>query len=103
MPTMMLAQDVRSYRSALGYTVPVLAEVLHVEARLLRDWESGAIPPPEWLRVALQALVDARTQPDDDLLIASGTFASRRRMLELSKLQDLRAAAKSDPPKPHHS
>ena len=99
----MMAQDVRSYRDALGYTVPVLAEVLHVEARLLRDWENGAVPAPEWLRVALHALVDARTQPDDNLLIASGTFASRRRMLELSKLQDLRSAATPAQRKPRRS
>lgn len=88
----MLAQQLRSYRLTLGYTVPVLAEVLHVDARQLRDWENGAIPAPEWLDVAVKALVDARMQPDDDFLIASGTFASRRRMQELSKLQDSLAA-----------
>jgi hypothetical protein len=93
----MLAQELRGYRRTLGYTVPVLAEVLHVDSRLLRDWESGVVPAPDWLDVAIKALVDARTQPDDDLLIANGTFASRRRMLELSKLRDSPAAATPDP------
>jgi len=99
----MLAQELRGYRRTLGYTVPVLAEVLHVDVRLLRDWESGAIPAPEWLDVAVKALIDARSQPDDDLLIANGTFASRRRMLELSRQLDSRAAAVPDPPLPHRS
>ena len=93
----MLAQELRGYRQTLGYTIPVLAEVLHVDARLLRDWESGAIPPPDWLDVAVKALVDARSQPDGDFLIANGTFASRKRMLELSRRPDSRAAAEPDP------
>ncbi len=87
----------------LGYTVQVLAEVLHVDPRLLRDWESGAVPVPEWLEVALRALVDARLQPEAELLIASGTFASRRRMLELSKPKDSRAAGEADPQSQHRS
>jgi hypothetical protein len=97
------ANDLRSQRLRLGYTVPVLAEVLNVDARLLRDWESGAVPVPEWLNVAVGALVDARSQPDENLLIASGTFASRRRMLELSKKLSSRAAATPDPSSPHRS
>lgn len=96
-------QQLRGYRQMLGYTVQVLAEVLHVDGRLLRDWESGAIPVPEWLEVALRALVDARMQPDDDILIASGTFASRRRMTELSKPRDSQPAARSDRSSPHRS
>ncbi len=99
----MNANDLRNQRLSLGYTVPVLAEVLNVEARLLRDWENGAVPVPEWLKVAVGALVDARSQPDDDLLIASGTFASRRRMLELSKKLSSRAAASPDLPSPRRS
>ena len=98
----MHAQELRSYRMSLGYTVPVLAEVLHVEARLLRDWECGAVPAPEWLDVAVKALLDAR-QPDADFLIANGTFASRKRMLELSKQPDSRAAAPPDRPKRRRS
>lgn len=99
----MHAQELRSYRGMLGYTVQVLAEVLHVDARLLRDWECGSIPPPDWLDVAVKALVDARMQPDDDLLIANGTFASRRRMLELSRPQGLRVAEPLDPQSPRRS
>lgn len=99
----MLAQELRSYRRMLGYTIQVLAEVLHVDARLLRDWESGSIPPPDWLDVAVKALVDSRMQPDDDLLIANGTFASRRRMLELSKSPGLRAVEPADPNSPRRS
>lgn len=91
------AHDLRRQRLSLGYTLPVLAEVLNVDARLLRDWETGAVPVPDWLNVAVGALIDARQQPDADLLIASGTFASRRRMLELSKALDSRAAARPDP------
>jgi transcriptional regulator with XRE-family HTH domain len=86
------AHELRRQRLRLGYTVAVLAEVLNVDARLLRDWESGAVPVPEWLNVAVGALVEARTQPDDNLLIASGTFASRRRMQEMSKLLGSRPA-----------
>ena len=99
----MLAQELRSHRLTLGYTVPVLAEVLHVDARLLRDWESGAIPAPAWLDVAVKALIDARTQPDGDLLIANGTFASRKRMLELSKSLDSRVAALPESQTPRRS
>lgn len=99
----MLAQELRSYRNTLGYTIPVLAEVLHVDARLLRDWESGSVPAPDWLDVAVKALVEARLQPDDDLLIANGTFASRRRMLERSKPQGLRAEEAPDPWSPRRS
>ncbi len=97
------AHELRKQRLSLGYTLPVLAEVLNVDARLLRDWETGAVPVPDWLNVAVGALIDARHQPDDDLLIASGTFASRRRMLELSKALSSRAAAPPDPSSPRRS
>ena len=100
----MLADELRGFRMTLCYTVPVLAEVLHVDSRLLRDWESGAVPAPDWLDVAVKALVDARKQPsDDELLIANGTFASRRRMLELSKLRDSLAAEPPETPAQHRS
>lgn len=99
----MEAHDLRRQRLSLGYTVPVLAEVLNVDARLLRDWESGAVPVPDWLKVAVGALIEARSQPDDDLLIASGTFASRRRMLELSKKLSSRAADPPEKTSPHRS
>jgi DNA-binding transcriptional regulator YiaG len=80
--------EVRRQRQALGYSVPLLAELLRVDPRQVRDWETGATPIPDWLTVSMAALVKARhVRQDDDLLTASGTFASRRRTLLRSKVR----------------
>lgn len=85
MPVIMDPQDVRKQRLALGYTVAMLAELLRVEPRLIAEWENGATPVPDWLSLSIQALTKSRAKPQDDLLTASGTFASRRRTLLRSK------------------
>lgn len=89
MPVVMDHNEVRRQRVALGYTVPMLAELLRVDARTVADWENGAQPVPDWLSVSMSALVRSRAnrQPEDDLLTANGTFASRRRTLLRSKVR----------------
>lgn len=61
----MQPHEVRSNRIALGYSVPLFAEVLRVDPRLVREWESGARPVPEWLKVAMSALISRRSGPSD--------------------------------------
>lgn len=78
-------QDIRRQRTELGYTVTMLAELLRVDARLVSEWENGAAPIPDWLSLSMNALMKSRSKPQDDLLIANGTFASRRRTLLRSK------------------
>jgi DNA-binding transcriptional regulator YiaG len=87
MPVIMDPQEIRRQRVALGYTVPMLAELLRVEPRVISEWENGAQPVPDWLNLSMSALTKSRAKPQDDLLIASGTFASRRRTLLRSKLR----------------
>lgn len=57
--------EVRSKRIRLGYSVPLFAEVLRVDPRLVREWESGARPVPDWLKVALAALMTRRDKRSD--------------------------------------
>jgi DNA-binding transcriptional regulator YiaG len=87
MPVNMDPQEVRRQRVALGYSVPMLAELLRVDPRLVSEWENGAREIPDWLSLSMSALTQSRAKPQDDLLIASGTFASRRRTLLRSKLR----------------
>lgn len=60
----MQPDDVRQSRIRLGYSVPLFAEVLRVNPRLVREWESGARPIPDWLQVALSALMTRRGRSD---------------------------------------
>jgi DNA-binding transcriptional regulator YiaG len=60
----MQPDDVRESRIRLGYSVPLFAEVLRVAPRLVREWESGARPVPEWLKIALLALMTRRDRSD---------------------------------------
>ena len=85
MPVTMDPQEIRRQRTELGYSVTMLAELLRVEPRLVSEWENGAAPVPEWLSLSMNALMKSRAKPQDDLLIANGTFASRRRTLLRSK------------------
>ncbi len=85
MPVIMDPQEIRRQRVALGYSVPMLAELLRVDARMIAEWENGARPAPDWLSLSMSALTKSRAKPQDDLLTASGTFASRRRTLLRSK------------------
>jgi predicted transcriptional regulator len=78
-------KEIRRQRVELGYSVTMLAELLRVEPRVVSEWESGAAPVPDWLTLSMNALAKARAKPQDDLLIANGTFASRRRTLLRSK------------------
>jgi DNA-binding transcriptional regulator YiaG len=87
MPVIMDPQEIRRQRVALGYSVPMLAELLRVEARMVSEWENGAAEIPDWLSLSMSALTKSRATPKDDLLIASGTFASRRRTLLRSKVR----------------
>ena len=89
----MNAEEIRDRRTSLGFTLTMLAEVLHVDTRELRDWESGAVSIPDWVTVSMNALTVARAKPDEDLLIASGTFASRRNKLLWSKVREAIAVA----------
>lgn len=85
MPVTMEPQEIRRQRTELGYSVTMLAELLRVEPRLVSEWENGAAPAPEWLSLSMNALMQSRAKSQDDLLIANGTFASRRRTLLRSK------------------
>ena len=85
MPVTMDPQEIRRQRTELGYSVTMLAELLRVEPRLVSEWENGAAPVPEWLSLSMNALMKSRAKSQDDLLIANGTFASRRRTLLRSK------------------
>ncbi len=87
MPVIMNPQDVRKQRVALGYSVTMLAELLRVEPRVIAEWENGATPVPDWLSLSMTALTRSHAKPQEDLLIASGTFASRRRTLLRSKVR----------------
>lgn len=87
MPVSMDSQEIRRQRVALGYSVPMLAELLRVEPRMISEWENGASPIPDWLSLSMNALTNSRAKPQDDLLTASGTFASRRRTLLRSKVR----------------
>lgn len=58
-------QEIRNNRIALGYSIPLFAEVLRVDPRLVREWESGARPVPDWLLVALTALMSRRNNRSD--------------------------------------
>ena len=88
MPVIMDAHEIRKQRVALGYTVPMLAELLRVDARMIAEWENGAQPVPDWLSLSMTALLNSRAnRQDEDLLTASGTFASRRRTLLRSKVR----------------
>ena len=79
------AQDVRRQRVELGYTVPMLAELLRVDPRTVSEWENGAQPVSDWLSLSMTALRKSRAKPQDNLLVDGGTFASRRRTLLRSK------------------
>jgi DNA-binding transcriptional regulator YiaG len=83
--TTMDPQEIRRQRTELGYSVTMLAELLRVEPRLVSEWENGATPVPDWLSLSMNALMKSRSKSQDDLLIANGTFASRRRTLLRSK------------------
>lgn len=98
----MEAYEIRISRLALGYTVPMLAQALGVESRTISEWERGREPIPELMAVAVKALVAGRDK-SDDLLTASGTFASRRRTTEWSKLQDSAAVVPPDQPSSRRS
>ena len=87
MPVIMDPHEIRRLRVALGYSVPMLAELLRVDARMVSEWENGAREVPDWLSLSMSALTKSRATPQDDLLTASGTFASRRRTLLRSKLR----------------
>ena len=87
MPVIMDPQEVRRQRVALGYSVTMLAELLRVEPRLISEWENGGREIPDWLSLSMAALTKSHAKPQDDLLTASGTFASRRRTLMRSKLR----------------
>ena len=87
MPVIMDPKEIRRQRVALGYSVPMLAELLRVEARMVSEWENGAAEIPDWLSLSMSALTKSRSTPQDDLLTASGTFASRRRTLLRSKVR----------------
>lgn len=80
-------QEIRRQRVALGYSVLMLAELLRVDPRMVSEWENGALEAPDWLGVSMNALTKSRATPQDDLLTASGTFASRRRTLQRSKVR----------------
>ena len=80
-------QDIRKQRLALGYSVPMLAEVLRVDPRTVSEWESGAGTIPDWLMKSLHALMESQARREQiDLLESDGTFTSRRRIHLLSKL-----------------
>lgn len=87
MPVIMDPKEIRRQRVALGYSVPMLAELLRVDPRMVSEWENGAAEIPDWLSVSMSALTKSRATSKDDLLIASGTFASRRRTLLRSKVR----------------
>lgn len=80
-------QEIRRQRIALGYSVTMLAELLRVDPRMVAEWENGAAEVPDWLSLSMNALTKSRATPQDDLLTASGTFASRRRTLLRSKVR----------------
>ena len=61
----MQPHEIRSNRMALGYSIPLFAEVLRVDPRLVREWESGARPVPDWLTVAMSALLTRRNSRSD--------------------------------------
>jgi predicted transcriptional regulator len=83
----MKPHDVRKQRLELGYSVPMLAEVLRVEPRTVCEWESGAGTIPDWLMPSLGALMQRQARRDEiDMLESDGTFTSRRRIHLMSKL-----------------
>ena len=84
------AHDVRKQRLALGYSVPMLAEILRVEPRTVSEWESGAGTIPDWLMTSLNALMQTQSRRDElELLESDGTFTSRRRLHMSTKLSGM--------------
>jgi len=50
------AEEVRTWRELLGWTVEEAAARLELEAETLRRWEAGSIAPPAYVKLALQRL-----------------------------------------------
>jgi DNA-binding transcriptional regulator YiaG len=59
----MTPADLRDQRMALGFSVSLLAEILHVEAARLASWEAGQAPidDPDELQFLMRALARAHS------------------------------------------
>jgi len=66
----MTASELRQRRRELGYSVGVLAEVLGVDAAMLKAWECGdeVIPDSAYLEIAFLALTRTRRNAWPSLL-----------------------------------
>jgi len=66
----MTASELRQRRQELGYSVGVLAEVLGVDAAMLKAWECGdeVIPDSAFLDIAFLALIRTRRSEWPSLL-----------------------------------
>ena len=72
MASNLFPKDIRRHREALGLTQTQMAEKLSTPFRTYQDWESGRVPAPGILDLALDALTDNAEPVREDYCWVAG-------------------------------